>query len=152
MNIKLASLLLLVTLIGHSCFSQSLVGTWKRVSTVLVDKNNVSNDLQKMMAKSLPCSVKLTYTFEASGIQKTNIPADCKKIMESAESMYADTKFEFNGKTLLVFSPKKELFPDATYQVTFQGNRMTWVHNFKDNPKDPNPTKTKSIKIVYEKL
>lgn len=149
---KFASFLLWVTLISHSGFSQTLVGTWKRVSTVLVDKNNVSNDLQKMMAKSLPCSVKLTYTFEASGIQKTNIPADCKKIMESTASMYADTKFEFNGKTLLVLSPKKELFPDAAYQVSFQGNRMTWVHNFTDNRKDPNPSKTKSITIVYEKL
>lgn len=152
MKTSQAFFILLLALIGHHSFSQSLVGTWKRVSTVLVDKDNVATDLQKMMAKSIPCSVNITYTFEASGLQKTNIPEDCKKRLASMAAMYADSKYELNGSTLKVFSTKKELFPDAVYKLSFQGNTMTWVHRYDDNPKVPNPTKAKTITIVYQKL
>lgn len=152
MKIRALFFALVIVFIAHSGFSQSLVGTWKRVSTVLIDKDNIATDLQKMMAKSIPCSVNITYTFEASGLQKTNIPEDCKKRLASIAAMYADAKYELNGSMLKVFSSKKELFPDAVYKLSFQGNKMTWVHNYSDNPKDPNPTKAKTITIVYQKL
>ena len=152
MKIKALFFALLIVCLAQSSYSQSLVGTWKRVSTVLVGKDNVSNDLQKMMTKSIPCTVNITYTFETSGLQKTNIPEDCKKKLASMAAMYVDTKYELNGSNLKVFSSQKKLFPDAVYKLSFHGNKMTWVHHYSDHPKDPNPTKAKTITIVYQKL
>jgi hypothetical protein len=133
-------------------FSQSLVGTWKRISMVLVDKDNVSADLQTKMTKALPCSADVTYTFLASGIQKANIPDDCKKRLASMAAMFAEAKYELNGTALKIFSAKKEISSDAVYQVSFKGSTMTWIYDYLANPKVPNPTKAKKIVIVYQKL
>ncbi len=42
--------------------------------------------------------------------------------------------------------------PPSVHTVTFVGNTMTWRFNYADNPKMPNPTKAKSMTIVYQRI
>jgi hypothetical protein len=152
MKAKLLICTFLIAYLNHTALAQSIVGTWKRTSTVLVDKDNVSTDLQQMMTERMPCASRVTYTFLASGLQKTSIPKDCEKAMAAMAAMYADAKYELKGNKLKVFSPQKELFPDAVYDVSFQGNTMTWTYDYTANPATPNPTHAKKITIIHQKI
>ncbi len=145
---------LALLLFSNFAFAQSVVGTWKRTSIIIEDAKGESKEMQQMMEKASPCSAKITYSFLASGAQKTNIPADaeCQKILSKIAEFAADVKYQLAGSKITVFSNKKELYPDATYQLNFSGNTMTWLFDYASNPSTPNPTKAKKMKIVYTKI
>lgn len=149
--------LILLVLIG-TAFRLPLVphaagvaGTWKRTSMTLVDASGKTTDLNATMAKAMPCTKDITYTFLADGSLKTNVPDACGAMKKTIETMNASGKWTMSGQKLTVTTTIKSL-PPATYDVRFQGNTMTWVFTYADNPGTPNPTNAKQMTIVYQQV
>ena len=118
---------------------------------LLVEASGKTNDLAQTMQRSMPCTKDITYTFMGNGQLKTTVPDACGKLKRTVESMNVDSRWSISGRTLTITTTMKN-FPPATYDVNFQGNTMTWLFNFADNPNTPNPTKAKRMTIVYQRV
>lgn len=150
-------LITLITLLGTAfrpIFSpafDTVTGTWKRTSMLLVDGDGKTTDMNKMMEKNMPCTKDITYTFSADGTLKTNVPDACGALKKTIESMNASGRWTMSGNKVLVTTTMKDI-PQATYEVNLQGNTMTWIFNYAENPKMPNPTKAKRMTIIYQRV
>ncbi|GAB3959323.1 hypothetical protein GCM10028805_55220 [Spirosoma harenae] len=136
---------------AHSSYFDSLTGTWKRTAMTLTESTGKTTDMQQMMNQNMPCTKDMTYTFSADGSMKTNVPDACGALKKTIESMNASGHWNMSGKKVVVTTTMKDI-PPATYEVNQQGNTMTWVFNYADNPKMPNPTKAKTMTIVYTRV
>ncbi len=128
-----------------------VTGTWKRTSLTMLDASGKKNDMLQMMTKSRPCMKDITYTFSSDGQLKSSVPESCGAIKKAVESMNASARWSIAGRKLTVTTTMKD-FPTTTYDISFQGNRMTWLFIFADNPKTPNPTKARQMITVYERI
>ncbi|UFH53765.1 lipocalin family protein [Spirosoma sp. KNUC1025] len=135
---------------GSSLFD-NVTGTWKRTSMTLVDASGKATDMMQMMTKSMPCSKDITYTFTSDGQMRTIVPDACGSLKKTIESMNATGRWTSHGDKVTVTTTMKDI-PPATYDLKIQGNTMTWIFNYSDNPKTPNPTKAKRMAITYQKL
>ena len=132
--------------------AQSIVGKWKRVSLIVVDKDGKSTDAQPMMEKAMPCTAKILYEFTSGGLQKTIISNDCKTQMAAMAALFVDVPYVFKGNKLTIKTIDSKSMPDAIYDLKVIGGTMTWNFDYVQNPKTPNPTKAKSMSIVYKKM
>ncbi len=147
------TILLIIALLSTiAATAQSVVGMWKRTNTMIASKDGKITDAQVMMETSMPCSTQITYEFKANGIQKSNIPAECRKRMAKFEKLNADMRYTVKGNKITVLSPDAKLAPDATYDLTIKGNIMTWVVDYEANPTISNPGNAKSITLVFKRL
>ncbi|MVM31344.1 DUF5004 domain-containing protein [Spirosoma sp. HMF4905] len=147
----------LITLIGTafrpalSPTFDSISGTWKRTGMSLVEATGKTTDMMAVMNNAMPCSKDITYTFISDGQMKTAVPDACGAMKKTIEDMNVNGHWSISGQKVTVTTTMKGI-PPATYEVSFQGNTMTWVFNFSDNPKAPNPTKAKRMTIVYQRV
>ena len=128
-----------------------IAGTWKRTAMTMIDAGGKTTDLNATMNKSMPCMKDITYTFSSDGQMKSNVPDACGAMKKTIEDMSAKGRWTANGGKIVVTTTMKEI-PPSIYDVSFQGNTMTWVFNYSDNPKTPNPTKTVRLTTVYQKI
>ncbi|GAB2577718.1 lipocalin family protein [Spirosoma areae] len=126
-------------------------GTWKRVSMTLVDASGKATDMNQMMARTIPCTKDITYTFTSDGQMKTTVPDACGAMKKRIEANNINGRWVQTGRRVTVTTTLKDI-PPATYDLAVQGNTMTWVFLYADNPKTPNPTKTQRITIVYQRV
>lgn len=129
----------------------TLTGTWKRTAMSLVESSGKSSDMMALMNKSMPCTKDITYTFLGDGQMKTGVPESCGPMKKTIEDMNASGHWSMSGQKVTVTTTLKGI-PPSVYNVTFDGNTMTWFFSFADNPQAPNPTKAKSITIVYQRI
>ena len=125
-------------------------GTWKRATMTMIDASGKTTDLMALMNRSLPCSKDITYTFTGDGNMTSTVPDACGAMKKTLESMNGAGHWTMSGQKLTVTTTMKDI-PTSTYDVSFQGNSMTWVFNYADNPKVPNPTKAKQMTFVYQR-
>ena len=141
-------ILLIATNASHA---QSPVGKWKRISSITENAGGIKTDMQKSLHEAMPCTVNTAYHFLADGKMASTAdgcPASFRKTMEQ----YNDkSKWATAGNKIIVTIADNTL-PPATYMVSYKGNSMTWVFNYADNPKTPNPTNAKSTTLIYQKL
>ena len=131
--------------------ADGVTGTWKRSAMTILDGSGKTTDMMAMMARSMPCTKDITYTFTSNGKMDTSVPDACGAMKKAIESMNATGQWVMAGRKLTVSTTMKD-FPPATYDVTFAGNTMTWVFSYADNPKTPNPTKAQRLTIVYQRV
>ena len=127
-----------------------VTGTWKRTAMTLIDASGKTSEPGYRMQKAMPCTKDITYTFSNDGRLKTNVPDACKALKKTIESMNAEARWVLRGSKLTVTTTLNDM-PPATYDISFQGNTMTWVFTYADNPKTPNPTKAQRLTLVYER-
>jgi hypothetical protein len=128
-----------------------VTGTWKRTAMTMVDASGKTTDMLQMMTKSMHCIKDITYTFSGDGRLKSNVPDACGSLKKTIESMNSEAKWSISGRKITVTTTTKG-FPPATCAISFQGNTMTWVFIYADNPKTPNPTKAQKITTVYQRI
>ncbi|GAB4018006.1 lipocalin-like domain-containing protein [Spirosoma koreense] len=147
----LAAYLIVLTSAFRLPYADGVAGTWKRSAMTLVDASGKTTDMLPMLSKTMPCAKDITYTFSSDGQMKTNVPDACGSMKKTIESMNAVGRWSLSGNQLTVTTTMKQ-FPPAIYEVSFTGNTMSWVFNYENNPKTPNPTKAQRMTIVYQRI
>lgn len=117
----------------------------------MIDARGKTTGMLQMMTKSMPCTKDITYTFSGDGRLKSNVPEACGSLKKTIESMNSEAKWSISGRKITLTTTAKG-FPPATWAISFQGNTMTWVFIYADNPETPNPTKAQKITTVYERI
>jgi hypothetical protein len=110
---------------------------------VLEYTNGKTDDLQKMMATSFPCSLNIKYVFEPSGKHFMILPKDCISIPN------VEANWKVSGNQLIINQKTGKEMLNTIYELTFSGNIMTMTHNYTEAEK---ASKTKRIILKYEKL
>jgi hypothetical protein len=141
----------LLLLLTNRANGQSVVGRWKRLSTTLVNTNGKSEDIDKMMRQAMPCAANIVYTFVANGTMAVDAGACDASTRKMMESMSDKSRWSQSGNKVMATMADKSI-PPSTHEVSFSGNTMTWRFNYADNPKLPNPTKVRTMTIVYQRL
>ncbi|WP_146199120.1 lipocalin family protein [Arcicella aurantiaca] len=100
-------------------YSQNIVGTWKRVSSVLEYTNGKTDDLQKLMESTFPCITEIKYVFEQSGKHFMVIPKDCKSIPNT------EANWKVLGNQLIMNQKSGKEILNINYDLDFSGNTMT---------------------------
>lgn len=149
---KILNLMLLLFFFGAaSCSAQSPIGSWKRISSIVVDANGTKSDLHKSMVSTIPCTATIVYRFLPDGKMQT-ITEGCPDVVKTAASAAdAISRYKVSGNKMTVTTTNNEL-PPATSVLSFQGNTMTQTFHFSENPKTPNSTKAKSVIVVFQRV
>lgn len=131
--------------------AQSPVGTWKRLSSIVEDASGTKSDLQKQLYKAMPCSKDMTYSFLAGGKMKTTAKTCPESMQKVTSAGDVGGSWKTSGNRVIITTTTGAL-PPASYVVSYQANTMTWAFNYSENPKTPNPTKAKSLTIIYQRV
>lgn len=137
---------ILITLAGYS---QTIVGTWKRISTSLEYQNGKKEDLQKTMQANLPCLANTKYYFKADGTHSTQSTKGCETIDAMSTATWRQTG---NTITMTTKQEAKLKTSGTTYTVSFSGTTMTLTHVYTDAENKVTRTKVKKIITVYQRL
>ncbi len=140
---------LIITVLGITCYGQSVVGTWKRTATTLVYLSGKKEDLQKTMQANLPCLVNTKYYFKADGTHITQSTKGCETIDAMSTATWKQTG---NVLTMTTKQEAKQKAPGTAYTVSFNGNTMVLSHEYTDAENKVSSTKVKRIVIVYQRL
>jgi hypothetical protein len=145
-KVSITALLIMVAGLGYS---QSIVGAWKRTSTILEYADGKKEDLQKNVQKGLPCTAGTKYFFNADGTHYTQSPAGCEMVDKMSRATWKQT-----GSTLTVVTASdiKLKTGGTTYILSFSGNMVTMVHVYTEAENKVTSTKTKKLIIVYQKI
>jgi hypothetical protein len=130
-------------------FSQSITGTWKRLSTLLEYQNGKKEDVQKALLTNLPCVAGTKYFFKADGTHYTQSPPGCEALDKMSKATWKQTG---NNLTIVTASESKLKTGGTTYTLSFSGNTMTMVHVYTAAENKDTNTKIKKITIVYQKI
>ncbi|MBO0937146.1 lipocalin family protein [Fibrella sp. HMF5335] len=145
-------LLAVFLLVMLPTMAQSVVGTWKRVGAIVTNKDGSMMDMLAMTEKMMPCTGNITYSFLASGIQRTTVPADCqKRLGDMAKQFMGDARYKLKGNQLTIIPDPTTKLPVVTYTVTMSGNTMMWVMDAAAQAGTPNKGKVKSILLSYQR-
>ncbi|MEP6592699.1 MAG: lipocalin family protein [Acidobacteriota bacterium] len=139
----------LVILWSVSLSAQNITGTWKRTAMVIEKSDGSKSDSYPRQLKVNPCVATITYSYTADGKLTTNAP-DCGRMKEAIESQNGKTTWRQNGSRVSISSSDVSL-PAQLHVVSVDGNTMTWVLTYADNPKIPNPTNAKTLTTVYKR-
>jgi hypothetical protein len=145
---KICVVFLLITITRFG-YGQTIVGTWKRTSTILEYPDGKKEDLQKNMQSGLPCTAGTKYIFKTDGTHYTQSPAGCEMIDKMSKATWKQ-----NGNTLTVAtaSDNKIKTGVTTYTLSFSGNTVTLVHVYTEAENKISSTKVKKLLVVYQKI
>jgi Lipocalin-like domain len=130
--------------------AQSLVGKWKLVANEITEADGKKSDMIKEIPKTMPCLANVVQEFLPNGRTNTILPADCGAMKAAVEKINKSTRWTMSGNKVTVTSDVIEKDKPTTATVSFQGNTMIWVYVYTE--KDYNPTKLKSIRMVYKRV
>lgn len=138
---KIATIILLT--ISFSSNAQSIVGAWKRTTSILEYTNGKTDDMQKNLLLGMPCIADIKYVFENTGKHTLILPKGCEGIPST------DATWKMTGNTLFIAQKFGNDVISTTYDLSFSGNEMTMTHNYTAAEKMSN---MKRIVIKYKKL
>lgn len=138
------ALLLLSIICGFMpAFSQNIVGTWKRTSSILEYVDGKTDDLQKNLSVAFPCSADIKYVFESSGKHFMILPKGCESFPK-IEANWTQT-----GNKFFISQKVEKTTTDTNYELSFSGKTMTMTHTY--TPAE-GLNKTKRLVIKYERI
>lgn len=144
-------LFMLLCLGSVSCSAQSPVGSWKRISMIVVDSNGTKTDEHQSLSKEMPCSVNITYDFLSDGKIRTNASGCPEFMQKAAKKTDMTSRWKVSGDKIIVSSTDNSLPPFVSV-VSYKGNTMSHAFHFSENPKVPNPFRAKSTTVVYQRI
>lgn len=146
---RAALLTVLVTCWNVGLSAQNITGTWKRTAMVIEKSDGSKSDSHPRQLKVNPCVATITYSYTADGKLTTHAP-DCGTIKDAIESQNGKTTWRQNGSRISISSADVSL-PAQVHVVSVEGDTMTWVLTYADNPKIPNPANAKTLTTVYKR-
>lgn len=124
-------------------FSQNIVGTWKRTSSILEYVDGKTDDLQKNLSATFPCSTDIKYVFESGGKHYMILPKGCESFPK-IEANWTQT-----GNKFFISQKVGKTVTETNYELSFSGKIMTMIHTY--TPAE-GLNKTKRLILKYEKL
>jgi Lipocalin-like domain len=144
---KKVSLLVAAIVVACTMQAQTIVGSWKCLSNVLVNADGTKQDLWKNITAAFACAADMQYVFEANG--KHYIKAD-KKCAIIAKMGNAD--WSISGKIITLTSTSDKQATSTTYVTVFTGNILTLTHEYTAEEKRKLGINTQRIIITYQKI
>ena len=138
---KIIIIILLTISFSSNC--QSVVGTWKRISSVLDHTDGKTNDLQKTMLSSMPCLADVKYVFESNGKHTMILSKGCEGIPSTVAT------WKITGDTFSIVQKLGNEVINTTYDLSFAGNIMIMSHTYTATEQASN---AKKIILKYQKL
>jgi hypothetical protein len=138
---KIITIILLIISFSGNC--QSIVGTWKRISTILEHTDGKTDDMQKTLLSSMPCIGEIKYVFESNGKHTMILPKGCEGMPNTIAT------WKMTGDTFSIAQKVGKEIISSTYEQSFVGNTMTMTHNYTSADKAPD---MKRIILKYQRL
>jgi hypothetical protein len=137
------TIIIILLTISFSSNCQSIIGTWKRTSTVLEHTDGKTDDLQKTMLSSMPCLADVKYVFESNGKHTMILSKGCEGLPST------DATWKMAGNTFTIAQKVGKEIISTTYDLSFAGNIMTMSHTYTASEQASN---AKKIILKYQKL
>lgn len=129
--------------------AKSPVGNWKRISMIEENAQGKKTDTHKELIKLMPCTENTIHSFLANGKMATKVTGCNAGVKKSIED--AAKKSTWTIKSNMMFTTYEgDKSLNSKCKVSFLGNKMTMTYTYA--PNDYNPTKLKSITILYERV
>ncbi len=104
----------------------SVLGKWKRVSSIVINADGSKTDLQADMVKAYPCVVNMVYEFVAGGTITADVSGCNAEFRKMMERTHAKMLWIQKGNKITT-STKDGSIPASESTLSFSGNTMTWT-------------------------
>src|ERR1035437_6701937 len=145
-------LLLIAMALVHCINAQSIVGTWKTISNMVINTDGSKTDITALQFKQWPCMADLHTVFDANGKQYMKSAKKCGSLDYST---LAASSWKMNGKTISIANTTMPtpLENTATYTVDFAKNKAVFTHEYSAEEKAKLHTpKVKKVVITYQRV
>jgi Domain of unknown function (DUF5004) len=126
--------------------AQSIVGSWKCLSNVLVNADGTKQDLWKNITEAFACAADMQYVFDANGTHYIKADAACANIAKIGTATW---KVKDKIITLTTKDTKNTI--STTYMLGFAGKVLTLTHIYTAEEKVQLNIQTQKIVIIYQK-
>jgi hypothetical protein len=126
--------------------AQSIVGSWKCLSNVLVNADGTKQDLWKNITEAFACATDMQYVFDANGTHYVKASKDCQMITTMSNATWS-----ISENTITV-TTKVPIVLATTYTLSYIGNSVIFTHVYTPAEKALLKIKTKKIIITYQKI
>jgi hypothetical protein len=144
---KKSSLIISLLLVVACSHAQSIAGTWKCLSNVLVNDDGTRQDLWKSITEAFASATDMQYIFEADGKHYIKADKKCAIIAKMGSAIWSQS-----GKTITLTSTTDKTGTATTYTAAFTGNTLTLTHVYTIAEKQKLSIKTQKITLTYQKL
>jgi hypothetical protein len=127
--------------------AQSIVGSWKCLSNVLVNADGSKQDLWKNITEAFACAADMQYVFDANGTHYIKADKKCAVIAKMGNATWSQS-----GKIITLTSTADKKATATTYTPAFTGNILTLTHIYTPAEKQTLGIKTEKIILTYQKL
>ncbi len=141
-------IILLVVAIMVVCAiqAQSIVGSWKCISNVLVNADGSKQDLWKTIVKSFACAADMKYVFDANGRHYVKAAKDCEAI-----AAISNAAWSVSGSTITL-TTQLPTVTTTTYTLSFVNGSAVLTHIYTPGEKASLKITTNRITITYQKV
>lgn len=143
---KKSSLIIRLFFLAACTHAQSIVGSWKCLSNVLVNADGSMQDMNLTIFKEYPCAANMQYIFDANGTHYVKATKDCQMI-----AAMSNARWSASGNTIIV-TTKAPIILATTYTLSYIGNTVVFTHVYTPAEKALLKIKTKKIIITYQKI
>lgn len=149
MKSKILFLSFLSSLMFQKGVSQSIIGTWKRTSSVIFNADGSQKDMQKLLNKALPCTAEVKYVFESDGKLYTQAPKNCLPTLVT-EVVNWSTKDD----VIKLISKAGETITGepTTYILNFKDGFVDFTYIYTSDERTKWHIKAKKVVITYKRI
>jgi hypothetical protein len=144
---KKSSLIISLFFLLFQADAQSIVGSWKCLSNVLVNADGSKQDIWKNITEAFACATDMQYVFDASGKHYIKADKKCAIIAKMGNATWSQS-----GKMITLTSTADKQATSTTYVPVFAGNILTLSHIYTAEEKQKVGIKTQKIILTYQKL
>jgi hypothetical protein len=127
--------------------AQSIVGSWKCLSNVLVNADGTKQDLWKNITEAFACATDMQYVFDANGKHYIKAEKKCAIIAKMGNATWVQS-----GKIITLTSTTDKIATSTTYTPVFTGNILTLTHIYTPAEKQKLGIKIEKIILTYQRL
>ncbi len=144
---KKSSLIICLFFLVACTHAQSIVGSWKCLSNVLVNADGSKQDLWKNITSAFACAADMQYVFDANGTHYIKADKKCAIIAKMGNATWSQS-----GKIITLTSTADKKATATTYTPVFAGNILTLTHTYTPAEKKQLGIKTEKIILTYQRL
>jgi hypothetical protein len=144
---KKSSLIIGLFFLVACTHAQSIVGSWKCLSNVMVNADGSKQDFWKNITETFACAADMQYVFDTNGNHYINADKKCAIIAKMGSATWSQS-----GKIITLTSRADKLATSTTYVPEFVGKILTLTHTYTAQEKQKLGIKTEKIILTYQKL
>lgn len=149
MKIKILILSIFASLMFQMGVSQSIIGTWKKTASIIINADGTEKDMQKMLTKALPCTAEVKYIFESNGKQYIQAPKNCLPTIATEV-----VNWSIKGDEITLISKATEVITGelTKYTLNFKDGFVDFTHIYTPDEKTKWHNKAKKVVITYKRV